>query len=132
MPLNQDQIDVLRRMMEERRAREIAEIRSVAQRANDEHLQAVLTGREADRADEALRNAAQLAEYAIVHQDIEDVRDIDAAFQRINAGTYGECISCGEDIGYERLIAFPTAKRCISCQRELERQRALREGRAAP
>lgn len=124
MPLSQEQIDVLRQRMDERRAREISEIRSVAERAQDERLQAALAGREADPSDEALKEAAELADYAIVRQNIQDVRDIDAAYRRIAAGTYGECIVCGGDIGYDRLLAYPTAKRCIGCQREHEDRRA--------
>lgn len=132
MPLSQDQIDALRQRMDERRSRELREIRSVAERARDERLQAALVGREADPSDEALRKAAEDADYAVVRQDIQDVRDIDAAYQRISAGTYGICIVCGKDIGYERLLAFPTAKRCIGCQSEYEKKRAATQGRATP
>jgi DnaK suppressor protein len=126
MPLSQDQIDSLRRRMDERRARELQEIRSVAERARDDRLQAELVGRETDPSDEALRRAAEDADFAVVRQDIQDVRDIDGAYQRIAAGTYGTCIVCGKDIGYERLLAYPTAKRCIGCQSEHEKKRASR------
>jgi len=130
--LSQEQIDRLDQRMEERRTRELEEIRAVAARSHDDRRQEALVGWAADQLDQALGEIAQSADYAIVRQDIQDVRDIDAARKRIAAGTYGVCIACGVEIGYPRLLAYPTAKRCISCQREHERQQATREGRGAP
>ena len=40
---------------------------------------------------------------------------IDAALDRIGAGTYGECAACGEPIQDERLRAEPSAPSCIAC-----------------
>jgi len=123
--LTSAQIEQLARQMDERWAREIEEIRRVAERARDERAQEALAGRAADRLDQALADIAASADYAIVRQDIEDVRDIVAARKRIAAGTYGICTDCGGDIGYERLRAYPTAKRCIECQRGDERRRRV-------
>ncbi len=123
--LSQHQMDVLRRAMDERWDRELREIRSVAERSIDDRLQEALLGRAADRLDEALAEIWQRSDHAIVRQDIQDVRDIDAARARIANGTYGVCIECGQEIGYERLLAYPTAKRCIGCQREHERRRLV-------
>jgi DnaK suppressor protein len=39
------------------------------------------------------------------------------ALERIAAGTYGECISCGSDISAGRLEASPEASLCIDCAR---------------
>jgi DnaK suppressor protein len=41
--------------------------------------------------------------------------DIDAALQRISAGTYGKCESCRTDIPAERLEIRPYATRCVAC-----------------
>ncbi|MCU1356294.1 MAG: TraR/DksA family transcriptional regulator [Acidimicrobiales bacterium] len=38
-----------------------------------------------------------------------------AAAQRIDAGTYGRCVACGDPIGWARLAAVPAAQRCIRC-----------------
>lgn len=32
------------------------------------------------------------------------------------------CISCGDDIELERRAALPSARRCVQCQQQLERQ----------
>ena len=49
------------------------------------------------------------------------VREIDDALSRIDAGTYGTCIRCGQPIPDERLAAVPYAVLCVSCKREEER-----------
>lgn len=118
--LTPEQIQHLSRLMDERWTREIAEINAVAQRSRDERRQEAIAGRAADRLDEALAEIALSTDYAIVRQDVEDVRDIVAARKRLAAGSYGTCTDCGQEIGYERLQAYPTAKRCIRCQREHE------------
>lgn len=45
---------------------------------------------------------------------------IDSALKRIDEGTYGTCVSCGEQIRYERLEATPWASLCIDCKRKAE------------
>ena len=47
---------------------------------------------------------------------------IDGALKRIENGTYGKCINCGQDISPERLEALPYAELCIDCKREAERR----------
>ncbi len=49
------------------------------------------------------------------------VREIDAALERIDAGTYGMCVNCGAPIPDERLAAVPYAVFCVPCKREEER-----------
>lgn len=123
--LSTEQVAHLTTMMDERFAQELDEIRAVATRSRDERAQEALTGTLADRADQVLSEIATAADYAIVRQDIEDVRDIVAARRRLASGHYGVCVDCGEAIAYERLLAYPTAKRCIACQREYERRHAV-------
>jgi DnaK suppressor protein len=54
------------------------------------------------------------------------LRQIDEALERIDAGTFGECEQCGNEIGQGRLKAMPTAHLCIDCATELEKkQRSL-------
>lgn len=37
------------------------------------------------------------------------------ALRQVDAGTYGICESCGEEISSERLKVMPFATRCINC-----------------
>lgn len=45
-----------------------------------------------------------------------EVAALDAALERLAAGTYGECARCGDPIAPARLRARPTALRCIACE----------------
>ena len=46
---------------------------------------------------------------------------IDAAIEKIQEGEYGQCESCGEEIGLKRLEARPVAELCIDCKAEQEK-----------
>jgi RNA polymerase-binding protein DksA len=47
--------------------------------------------------------------------------EIDAALERIEAGTFGTCQACGGPVGDERLDALPWATLCIEDKRKQER-----------
>ena len=78
---------------------------------------------ELDKPDGDAASATADADFnlAMMSRDIVEVRDIEAALDRMSQGEYGECIDCGEQIGFARLKAYPTAKRCIKCQTRDER-----------
>lgn len=52
---------------------------------------------------------------ALVHQARERLAAVDEAIDRVSAGTYGRCSSCGGPIGDDRLAALPTTTRCRAC-----------------
>jgi DnaK suppressor protein len=41
---------------------------------------------------------------------------LNAALDRIDAGTFGKCRNCGREIGEKRLEAMPWTRNCIMCQ----------------
>jgi DnaK suppressor protein len=49
-------------------------------------------------------------------------RQVEAALARIEAGEYGECQSCGEEINLRRLAAQPEASLCLDCQSRREKR----------
>lgn len=51
------------------------------------------------------------------------LQQVNAALVVMNAGGYGECRECEEDIGYGRLQARPEAPLCLTCQQAMERRR---------
>ncbi len=53
------------------------------------------------------------------------IKEIDEALRRIEDGSYGTCDSCQETIPKKRLEAFPSARYCIKCQEEYERENSL-------
>lgn len=52
---------------------------------------------------------------ALVRQARAHLVAVDAASDRLVAGTYGVCERCGLPIGEPRLAARPTARDCIAC-----------------
>jgi DnaK suppressor protein len=51
----------------------------------------------------------------LVRQVQRHLGEVDAALQRVGAGTYGTCETCGQPIGEGRLEARPVARTCIAC-----------------
>src|SRR5579862_3753578 len=51
--------------------------------------------------------------------DYVQLRMIEEALDRIEAGDYGVCLRCEEPIPAKRLQAVPWAKYCVGCQQEL-------------
>ena len=85
---------------------------------------------EADRAPVALEqdsvgrlsriDAMQLQAMAVAQQRRRQAERvaIDAALGRIDAGEFGCCVRCGEEIASARLQHNPAASTCIQCARE--------------
>jgi RNA polymerase-binding protein DksA len=47
---------------------------------------------------------------------------LDEALVRVEAGTYGSCRVCNEEIGRPRLEAVPTATQCIDCKSKADQE----------
>lgn len=120
--LSDEQLAGLTERLAERKAVLVSEIRQVLARSGNER-DADLAGGVGDATDgsvpEPLRDIAE----AEVVRDIGEVSDISGAQERIAAGRYGLCIDCGATIGYQRLDAYPSAKRCLACQQRREKNR---------
>jgi DnaK suppressor protein len=56
------------------------------------------------------------------------LRLVEEALRRIDAGDYGYCVSCEEEIQEKRLDAVPWARHCIKCQ-DLQERGLLEEDR---
>jgi DnaK suppressor protein len=49
------------------------------------------------------------------------LREVRAALRNMDAGTFGICLGCGENINLKRLAAVPWASSCIVCQEAAEK-----------
>ena len=49
------------------------------------------------------------------NKGLVEAQQIRAALQRIREGSYGECITCGNDISTERLDILPETPFCRNC-----------------
>lgn len=120
MALTSKQFEELRKRVEKRRAELLAELREDAARARDEPY-SEHAGIAPDTGDESVATLIADLEQADMTRDLDELRAMDAAWQRIKDGSYGVCVDCGGDIGYERLAASPAAMRCVTCQSRHEK-----------
>jgi RNA polymerase-binding protein DksA len=84
-----------------------------------------LAGTVHDAGEESVADLIEGMNLAVQNREVEELQDTEAALERIRDGSYGVCTDCGEDVTWERLEAYPTAKRCIACQ---TRHEAARRG----
>jgi DnaK suppressor protein len=87
----------------------------------EEHSFTAIAGEVPDFGDQATAAAITDFDNEIARRNVRSIRDIEEALMRIKAHRFGICVDCGEDIGYRRMMAFPTASRCMSCQSVRER-----------
>jgi RNA polymerase-binding transcription factor DksA len=62
---------------------------------------------------------------SILEQVEAQLTDIDAAFARLERGTYGTCEACGKQIEPARLEERPFARFCLQDQQRVEREAGL-------
>jgi DnaK suppressor protein len=74
-----------------------------------------------DPGDSSFANLSVDLGNAAVTRDVTELRKIEAARQRMENGTYGECVECETEIPYGRLEVQPTAERCAPCQEMYEK-----------
>lgn len=113
----------LAKMMTEREPVLREEIRVGLARMRVEGYEELLSGT-SDAGDESLASLVTDITNAEVARDAAELQDIRAAQGRLANDTYGICIDCDEPVPYARLLAYPTAKRCIACQQVHEAKRA--------
>lgn len=122
--LTQSQIDQLVKKLNADYQALRREVREELENSGDQHRIDLLNEEPGDAGDESLANALSDFNVARFDRQIQGLRDIEAALRRVKDGEYGTCIDCGDEIGFTRLQAYPTAKRCIICQEQREKKYA--------
>ncbi len=116
--LNEQQKSRLTQALSERESALREEIRREVI-AQDDYVQ--LASEVPDPGDQSFANLSVDLGNAAVTRDLNELRAVELARKRLQSGTYGECLSCGYPIPFERLQAMPTAERCAPCQENYER-----------
>jgi len=82
-----------------------------------------------DAEEQSLDDLLRELGFALMEMKSDTLRQIDEAIWRLQSGTYGVCVECGEEIPEARLRALPFVRLCHTCQEEEEREGAawLRE-----
>src|ERR1700722_3694647 len=105
------------RTVRDQLADEAAELRSDIERAESD-IASRLTDATGDAGDDQADTGAKTFE----REHELALTQNEQALDRIQAGTYGSCESCGEPIGKARLQAFPRAVLCVPCKQREERR----------
>jgi DnaK suppressor protein len=69
-----------------------------------------------DDADIAARAISYNGLLALMESEQETLTEVEGALQAMDDGTYGRCLTCGQEIEFARLEARPYARRCVVCQ----------------
>ncbi len=98
---------------------------------HDAAVHVIVDGREElpDPTDRATQETELEAELRMAERDELLVAQIREALARIDAGTFGNCASCGQPIAEARLRARPVTVMCLECMQDAEL--ASRRGTAA-
>ena len=121
MPLSKKQIATLSKRLDERYATLRSEVRQALEQSENQQYVELINREPADVGDQSVGDALADLNVAIVDRHVKEMRAIDATRERIRDGTFGTCTNCGQDIEYERLLAYPTAERCVVCQDQHEK-----------
>ncbi|MEK7734976.1 MAG: TraR/DksA family transcriptional regulator [Pseudomonadota bacterium] len=120
--LSSQQLDMFKEILRERREQLRRLIHDALIATNrDDYLE--LAGSVHDAGDESVANLLQGLNLAQREREVEELTDVEAALTRIAEDRYGICLDCDDTITPARLEAWPTAKRCMSCQSRLEARR---------
>jgi DnaK suppressor protein len=104
------------RSMLEARQRELE--RSV--NLSREHGRAVVEDYPQDAAERASIFASKEFFFANSTQGQRLLKMVSEALERIDDGSFGQCVACDEVINGKRLEAVPWARYCLQCQERLE------------
>lgn len=112
--MNKKKLNFFRNLLLEQRQQAVAALRAdevTALEGND----GVFDSGEASQLDLNKSTSFDLGD-----RELHLIEEIDEALQRIEDGTYGQCVRCGKPIDEERLKAMPTARYDAPCQAAIE------------
>lgn len=112
----------LTQALEERRAELRRDVKAQLDGSDDDRVVG-LRRRIEENDDWGVADGVAELDIAEVRHALAELTEVDAALERVREGTYGVCVDCDEPIAPARLLAYPTARRCISCQEAFEIRR---------
>ncbi|HEY9147433.1 MAG TPA: TraR/DksA C4-type zinc finger protein [Gammaproteobacteria bacterium] len=118
--LSEEQLAELKQTLEVQRRQLRQDIREELLRSDDEQY-SELAGQVHDSGDESVADLLSDINTAVIGQSIKALREVEAAQERLREGYYGSCEDCEVEIPYERLKAYPAARRCIADQERYEK-----------
>lgn len=121
MPLNKSQMSSVAAALEKRYASLLEDVRNELETTENQQYVELIGRVPADAGDQSVGDMLADLNLGIIDRQIAEIRDLDAARIRMAGGSFGNCIDCGTDIAVKRLLAYPSAKRCLECQQRREK-----------
>jgi|SRR5579884_3516117 DnaK suppressor protein len=115
-PMDKKKLETFRKRLEERQQ----SLRKTVSRTEEDGRIAADQDA-ADIADRATSSYTKEFLFSQSNNDRQLLQMVETALQRIREGTFGECVSCGNEINPKRLEAVPWTRYCIECQEKLEK-----------
>ena len=109
-----DLLDRLRKQLEGEREAAVEELREYGADPESHRVEKI-PGVDENFADLAQATAERSEIYALIEQTRGRLAEVDAALEKIEEGTYGVCVDCGQEIAEARLEARPLSVRCVEC-----------------
>ena len=106
--------DVLSKMLRDRQSEIKSKLRSLREMLPAESTQVK------DAEEQSMEDFVLGMDFALMEMESETLKKIDEALQRLEEGSYGVCVECGQKIVEARLKALPFANACRECQEQLE------------
>jgi RNA polymerase-binding protein DksA len=109
-------------LLDERRRIEhaLAALRHEHSGSLDQEVEEISATHDNHLAETATATLGREIDYTLGENSEHVLSAIDGALKRIDDGTYGTCVTCGDQIRQERLEASPWASHCIDCKRRAE------------
>jgi DnaK suppressor protein len=113
--LNTKQLARYRALLEEKRAELLEGFESARSRTSDSDEE------DKDYIDYAVSSYTKEFLFSLSDMERQQLVRVEDALKSIDAGTYGACDECGEEIEVKRLQAVPWAVFCLRCQELADR-----------
>jgi RNA polymerase-binding protein DksA len=121
MALSKAQLAKITATLQRRHDALLEEVRDALEKSENQQYVELIDHAPADIGDQSIGDMLADLSLALIDRHIHEIRDIEAARARVKEGLFGSCDDCGEEISVERLLAWPTATRCLVCQQQRER-----------
>jgi RNA polymerase-binding transcription factor DksA len=101
---------------------DVAQLEGEAFRKNRQDAAGDLSTMPIHMADLGTDNFEQDVTLGLIESEEEELREIDAALDRIKKGAYGRCETCSKMIPKPRLKVIPYARLCVECKKRQEEE----------
>ena len=125
--LKKKDLEAVRSALQSRKSELLERIRTALEESGDNQYAEILGRSPGDTSDEALATSLADLSAARIDREMAEYRALEAADKRVDAADFGICMECGKPIPAQRLIAYPSATRCVECQSVHERTYAGQE-----